>query len=102
MEDLIQENWDFSTKAVHIGSEPCPLTGALVPPIYQTSTYTYKDTEEAGKIFSGEIFGYLYGRDHSPTQIQLEEKIAALEGGESCKTFASGMAAIAAATVGLL
>lgn len=102
MEDLIQENWDFSTKAVHIGSEPCPLTGALVPPIYQTSTYTYKDTEEAGKIFSGEIFGYLYGRDHSPTQIQLEEKIAALEGGESCKTFASGMAAIAAATIGLL
>jgi len=89
------KKWGVNTIAVHVGSEPCPATGALVAPIYQTSTYTYKSTEEAGKIFSGEKFGYLYGRDHSPTEIQLEEKIAALEGGEACKVFASGMAAIA-------
>lgn len=94
--------WGFNTKAVHVGSEPCPETGALVAPIYQTSTYAYKNTEEAGKIFSGEIFGYLYGRDHSPTEIQLEEKIASLESGEACKTFASGMAAISAVYMALL
>lgn len=92
----------FSTCAVHVGHEPCPATGALVAPIYQTSTYTYKNTEEAGKIFSGEQFGYLYGRDHSPTELQLEEKIAALEGGETCKTFASGMAAISSVAFALL
>lgn len=92
----------FSTKAVHIGSDPCPVSGALVAPIYQTSTYAFESTEEAGKIFSGEVFGYLYGRDHSPTELQLEEKIAALEGGEACKTFASGMAAISAVAFALL
>ncbi len=95
-------NLGFSTRSVHVGSEPCKETGALVAPIYQTSTYTYESTEEAGKIFSGEKFGYLYGRDHSPTEIQLEEKIAALEGGEACKAFASGMAAISAVAFALL
>lgn len=96
------ENWGPSTKAVHVGSEPCPATGALVAPIYQTSTYSYESTDEANKIFTGEKFGYLYGRDHSPTEIQLEEKLAALEGGEACKFFASGMAAIANAHMALL
>lgn len=96
------QNLGFSSKAVHVGNEPCPETGALVAPIYQTSTYTYANTEEAGKIFSGEKFGYLYGRDHSPTEYQVEEKIAALEGGEACKTFASGMAAISSIAFALL
>lgn len=99
---MLSEKWDFETKAVHVGSDPCPHTGAIVSPIYQTSTYTYKSTEEAGKIFSGEQFGYLYGRDHSPTELELEAKIAALEGGEACKAFASGMAAIAATCTALL
>ncbi|MCY6370781.1 trans-sulfuration enzyme family protein [Clostridium ganghwense] len=96
------EKWGMNTKAVHVGCEPCTATGALVSPIYQTSTYAYESTEEAGKIFTGEKFGYLYGRDHSPTEIELEEKIAALEGGEACKVFASGMAAIANAHMALL
>ena len=97
-----KKDWDFETKAVHVGSDPCPATGAIVAPIYQTSTYTYKNTKEAGEVFSGETFGYLYGRDHSPTEYDLEEKIAALEGGEACKAFASGMAAIAATCMALL
>ncbi|MDO5725598.1 MAG: PLP-dependent aspartate aminotransferase family protein [Tissierellia bacterium] len=97
-----KSKWGFYTKSVHVGSEPCPATGALVAPIYQTSTYTYENTTEAGQIFSGEKFGYLYGRDHSPTEYQLEEKIAALEGGEACKTFASGMAAISAVALAIL
>lgn len=97
-----KEKWNFETKAIHVGSEPCPSTGALVAPIYQTSTYVYENTEQAGKIFTGQIPGYLYGRDHSPTEIQLEEKLAALENGQACKTFASGMAAITATTMALL
>lgn len=96
------KDWGYSTIAVHTGSDPCPVTGALVSPIYQTSTYTYKNTEEAGRIFSGEQFGYLYGRDHSPTEYELEDKIAALEGGEACKAFASGMSAISAVYLSLL
>lgn len=96
------KRWKMNTIAVHAGSEPCPATGAMVSPIYQTATYAYESTEEAGKVFSGEKFGYLYGRDHSPTEIELEEKIAALEGGEACKVFASGMAAIANAHMAIL
>ncbi|WP_097028168.1 trans-sulfuration enzyme family protein [Clostridium peptidivorans] len=96
------EKWGPCTKAVHVGSEPCPATGALVAPIYQTSTYAYESTDEAEKVFTGQKFGYLYGRDHSPTECQLEEKLAALEGGEACKFFASGMAAIANAHMALL
>ncbi|MCZ2258102.1 trans-sulfuration enzyme family protein [Sporosarcina sp. G11-34] len=95
-------NWSFETKAVHVGSEPCPQTGALVSPIYQTSTYTFKSTEEAGNIFAGEQAGYVYGRVSSPTQHELERKIAALEGGEACSAFASGMAAIASVCTALL
>lgn len=98
----MNKNWSFETKAVHVGSEPDPHTGAVVKPIYQTSTYVFKNTEEAEKIFSGESFGYIYGRTQNPTQSELEEKIAALEGGEACKTFASGMAAITAATMAIL
>lgn len=99
---MVNENWDFATKAVHVGSEPCPQTGALVSPIYQTSTYTFKNTEEAGMVFAGEQEGFVYGRVSSPTQDELERKIAALEGGEACKVFASGMAAVASTCIALL
>ncbi|MDD4569956.1 MAG: PLP-dependent aspartate aminotransferase family protein [Tepidanaerobacteraceae bacterium] len=93
---------NFETIAVHGGAEPCPVTGAIVSPIYQTSTYTYENTDIAEKIQTGKMPGFKYGRDHSKTEIELEEKIALLEGGEACKAFASGMAAIAAANIGLL
>lgn len=99
---MTNANWDFETKAVHVGSEPCPQTGALVSPIYQTSTYTFKSTEEAGKVFAGEQAGYVYGRASSPTQNELERKIAALEGGEACRVFASGMAAVSSTCMALL
>jgi cystathionine beta-lyase/cystathionine gamma-synthase len=76
----------FSTDAIHVGQEPDPATGAIVVPIYQTSTLVQ---EELGKHK-----GYEYARTSNPTRAALERNLAALEGGRFGLAFASGMAAI--------
>src|SRR5712692_5736499 len=76
----------FSTRAIHAGQEPDPATGAVVVPIYQTSTFAQ---EELGKHK-----GYEYARISNPTRKALETCLAALEGGSAGLAFASGMAAI--------
>jgi cystathionine gamma-lyase/cystathionine beta-lyase/cystathionine gamma-lyase/homocysteine desulfhydrase len=76
----------FSTDAIHKGQEPDPATGAVVVPIYQTSTYVQ---EEMGKHK-----GYEYSRTGNPTRAAVEQNLAALEGGHRGLAFASGMAAI--------
>jgi cystathionine beta-lyase/cystathionine gamma-synthase len=76
----------FSTDAIHVGQEPDPATGAIVVPIYQTSTFVQ---EELGKHK-----GYEYARTSNPTRAALERNLAALEGGRFGLAFASGMAAI--------
>ncbi len=76
----------FATDAIHAGQEPDPATGAIIVPIYQTSTFVQ---EELGKHK-----GYEYSRTSNPTRSALERNLAALEGGRSCFAFASGMAAI--------
>ena len=76
----------FATRAIHVGQEPDPLTGAVSVPIYPTSTYVQ---EEIGKNK-----GYEYARVSNPTRDRLEENLASLEGGIGSKVFASGMAAI--------
>ena len=75
----------FSTRAVHAGQEPDPTTGAVIVPLYQTSTYA----QEA----LGKHKGYEYGRTHNPTRFALERNLAALEGGRHGFCFASGLAA---------
>lgn len=75
----------FSTKAIHVGQEPEPATGAVTVPIYATSTYVQ---EELGKNK-----GYEYSRVSNPTRTRLEQNLAALEGGIAARVFASGMAA---------
>lgn len=80
----------FATRAIHIGQEPDPLTGAVTVPIYPTSTYVQ---EELGKNK-----GYEYSRVSNPTRTRLEQNLAALEGGAGSCVFASGMAAINAIT----
>src|SRR5579859_3191418 len=75
----------FSTKAIHAGQEPDPSTGAIMTPIFQTSTYA-----QAGL---GEHKGYEYSRSHNPTRSALEACLAALEDGRYGLAFASGMAA---------
>src|SRR6266513_3825583 len=75
----------FATKAIHAGQEPDPSTGAIMTPIFQTSTYA-----QAGL---GDHKGYEYSRSHNPTRSALETCIAALEDGRYGLAFASGMAA---------
>jgi cystathionine beta-lyase/cystathionine gamma-synthase len=76
----------FSTDAIHVGQEPDPATGAIIVPIYQTSTFVQ---EELGKHK-----GYEYARTSNPTRAALERNLAALEGAHFSFAFASGMAAI--------
>ncbi len=76
----------FETLAIHAGQEPDPLTGAVVPPIYATSTYAQDGV-------GGLRRGYEYSRTANPTRTALEECLAALEGGRRAFAFASGMAA---------
>jgi cystathionine gamma-synthase len=76
----------FESLAIHAGQDPDPLTGAVVPPIYQTSTYKQDGV-------GGTRGGYEYSRTANPTRKALEECLAALENGTSALAFASGMAA---------
>ena len=76
----------FATDAIHVGQEPDPSTGSIVPPIYQTSTYVQ---EELGKHK-----GYDYARTAHPNRRALERCVARLEGGQAAYVFSSGMAAI--------
>jgi cystathionine gamma-synthase len=76
----------FSTRAIHAGQDPDPLTGAVVPPIYQVSTYKQDGV-------GGLRGGYEYSRSANPTRTALEECLAALEGGSRGFAFASGLAA---------
>ncbi len=76
----------FSTDAIHIGQEADPATGAIIVPIYQTSTYVQTEL--------GKNKGYEYSRTGNPTRAALERNIAALEGGTRGLAFASGMAAV--------
>jgi len=80
----------FSTICIHAGQEPDPSTGAIITPIFQTSTYVQ---EELGKHK-----GYEYARTQNPTRYALEQNLAAIEGGKAAYAFASGMAAIGAVT----
>jgi len=87
----------FTTKAVRYGENACPVTGALTTPIYQTTTYTFETVQELRDVLEKRSEGFVYTRAGSPTQKVFEEKVAALENGESAISFASGMAAVTAA-----
>jgi cystathionine beta-lyase/cystathionine gamma-synthase len=78
----------FDTICVHAGQAPDPATGAIITPIYQTSTYVQDEL--------GRHKGYEYGRTQNPTRFALERNLAAIEGGRAAFAFASGMAAIGA------
>jgi len=94
------DNYQFATLAVHAGQGPCPVTGAVDTPIYQSTTFAAADSDEMAALYSGEKPGYTYTRYGNPTVHALEEKLAALEGGEGALAFATGMAAISSAILG--
>ncbi|MBA1334375.1 MAG: Methionine gamma-lyase [Firmicutes bacterium] len=89
-----------ATQALY--SEPCPLTGSHVRPIYQTSTFVFEDVDQGARRFAGEEEGYIYTRLGNPTVTDFEEKMALLEGGEAAAAFASGMGAITAPIMALV
>ncbi|ARI56802.1 O-acetyl-L-homoserine sulfhydrolase [Streptomyces sp. S8] len=78
---------------MHAGAAPDPATGARAVPIYQTSSFVFRDTQHAADVFSLAEPGNIYTRIHNPTQDVLEQRIAALEGGVAAVALASGQAA---------
>src|SRR4051812_15639925 len=84
-DDWADGGYGFETLAIHAGQDPDPTTGAVVVPIYQTSTYVQSEV--------GQHKGYEYSRSANPTRTALEDCLAAIEGGRTGLAFASGLAA---------
>ncbi|MGH9919297.1 MAG: PLP-dependent transferase, partial [Nitrososphaerales archaeon] len=84
----------LSTKALHAGQEtPDPTTGARAVPIYQTTSFVFKDTDHAANLFALKEFGNIYTRIMNPTSDVFEKRMAELEGGVGALALASGQAA---------
>jgi methionine-gamma-lyase len=92
----------FSTRAIHLGYDPMQSEGALVPPVYLTSTFAFESTEVGMQRFAGENPGYIYSRVGNPTVALLENRLASLEGGEAALCTSSGMGAITSAIYSLV
>ena len=90
------KNMGFATRQIHAGKHDNGV-GALCTPIYQTSTFEFDTVQQGGARFAGQEEGYIYSRLANPSLTQVEEKLAALEGGEAALATASGMGAISSA-----
>ncbi|HTZ79249.1 MAG TPA: O-acetylhomoserine aminocarboxypropyltransferase [Stellaceae bacterium] len=84
----------FSTLSLHAGQRPDPVTGARAVPLYQTTSYVFRDSDHAAALFNLEEPGFIYSRIANPTVAVLEERLAALEGGVGAICTASGQAAL--------
>ncbi len=89
----MSESWGFETKQVHSGAQPDPTTGARAVPIYQTTSYVFRDTQHAAALFGLEELGFIYSRIMNPTQAAFEDRMTALEGGVASLATSSGQAA---------
>ena len=87
------DGWSFETRQIHAGQSPDPTTGARALPIYQTTSYVFKDTDHAANLFGLKEFGNIYTRIMNPTNDAVEQRIASLEGGVGALLVASGQAA---------
>jgi O-acetylhomoserine (thiol)-lyase len=83
----------FSTRAIHAGTPPDPVTGSRVAPIHQTAAYVFDSTEQAAELFALRSYGHIYSRISNPTVAAFEERMASLEGGLGAIAFSSGLAA---------
>jgi O-acetylhomoserine (thiol)-lyase len=88
------KTYQFDTLSLHAGQQPDPQFGARAQPLYFTTSYVFKDTEQAASLFNMERAGHVYSRISNPTNAVLEERIAALEGGVGAIATASGQAAM--------
>ncbi len=91
--DKKDNKYGFSTRAIHAGAAPEPVTGARNTPIYQTTSYVFKNTEHAERLFKLEDFGFIYSRLTNPTVSVLEERLANLENSRAAVACSSGHAA---------
>lgn len=91
---MSQRKLGFDTLQVHAGQIPDPVTGSRAVPIYQTTSYVFRDTDHAAKLFALEEAGNIYTRIMNPTTDVFEKRMAALEGGVGALAVASGSAAI--------
>jgi O-acetylhomoserine (thiol)-lyase len=92
----------FDTLALHAGQSPDPATGSRAVPVYQTTSYVFRDSEHAASLFNMERAGHVYSRISNPTVAVLEERVAALEGGVGAIAAASGQAALHLAVATLM
>ena len=92
-----EQQYKLGTLALHAGQEADPTTNACAVPIYATSSYVFRSTEQAANLFALKEFGNIYSRLTNPTNDVLEKRLAALDGGAAGLAFASGQAAITAA-----
>jgi O-acetylhomoserine (thiol)-lyase len=88
-----QPEYGFATRCLHAGQEPDAATNARAVPIYQTTSFTFDDTDHAARLFGLQEFGNIYSRIMNPTCDVLEKRLAALEGGSGALAVASGQAA---------
>jgi cystathionine beta-lyase/cystathionine gamma-synthase len=96
----LKKTLSIATKAIH-GEPSAPSRGPVTTPIYQTSTYRLRDSQDAVEYSKGNPEVLVYTRYHNPTTIAVEKRIAAMEGAEECVLFSSGMAAISTAVLAL-
>jgi O-acetylhomoserine (thiol)-lyase len=89
------------TLALHAGQTPDPATGSRAVPIYQTTSYQFRDTEHASKLFSLQEFGWIYTRLMNPTTDVFERRISELDGGVGALAVASGQAAVSLALLNI-
>jgi O-acetylhomoserine (thiol)-lyase len=87
------DDWGFETRQIHAGTEPDPTTGARAVPIYQTTSFVFRDTQHAAALFGLEELGNIYTRIMNPTQAAFEDRVASLEGGIGALATSSGQAA---------
>jgi O-acetylhomoserine (thiol)-lyase len=90
---MSDQAWGLETRLVHAGTEPDPATGARVTPIYQTTSFVFRDTQHAAALFGLEELGMIYTRIMNPTQDAFEQRMTSLEGGVGALAVASGQAA---------
>jgi len=98
---MSEVSWRFDTRCIHAGQEAESNTGAMSVPIYQTSSFQFRDSDHAARLFSLQEEGNIYTRLGNPTTRVFEERMASLEGGAGAMATSSGMAAIVAAVANI-
>ncbi len=97
----MQPQRGLTTRLVHVGEQPDPVTGSVVPPIYPSTTFAFPDNQSMLELMSGQSTGYIYTRLGNPNYTMVEEKLANLEGAEAALVLATGMAAVTTAVLTL-